>query len=137
MEIENEYRVVDLKSEDFMGVTSYDGVKVTVGTRAIAEKFNKRHDDLISMVERRLKSIELIGESQTDIFALNFIESSYKSRGKTFKEYQLTKDGFIFVVMGLEKNCYKKDIWLKLKEKYKNFQIKINYAGLNNSAFFV
>ena len=102
MEIENEYRIVDLKSEDFMGVTSQDGVRVTVGTREISKRFSKEHKDIINMIERRIESIKSIGESETEKFLFNFIESSYKSRGKTFKEYQLTKDGFIFVVMGLE-----------------------------------
>ena len=100
--MKNEVKVVDLKSMDFMGVNSLDGKIVTVSTREIANRFDKRHDDLIAMVERRIKSIETLGESETDSFGLNFIPSKYKSRGKEFKQYLLTKDGFIFVVMGLE-----------------------------------
>ena len=98
----SELKIRDLTTMDFMGVNTTDGETITVGTKKMAEYFNKRHDDIVAMVERRLKTIESIGESETEFFGMNFIESSYKSRGKNFKEYQLTKNGFLFIVMGLE-----------------------------------
>ena len=136
----NELKMKDLTTMDFMGVNTVDGVTLTVGTKKVAEYFNKRHDDIVAMVERRLKTIDSIGESETDNFGLNFIESSYKSRGKVFKEYQLTKNGFLFIVMGLEGEEAE-----KIKIRYINtFDMmaeliktrtlaKINYKGMTKA----
>lgn len=98
----NELAVRDILTEDFMGVYSPDARKVVVGTRKIAETFDKEHKDIINMIERRIEILKNMRSIEKDSFLLNFIETKYKSRGKEFKEYLLNKDGFIYVVMGLE-----------------------------------
>lgn len=69
-----------------------NGEPVT-NSRLIAEKFNKRHYDVLMSVD----NIECSKE-----FSLrNFSQSEFKdSRGKIRKQYILTQDGFSFLVMG-------------------------------------
>ena len=101
----NELRIRDLKTMDFMGLFSPDGEQIKLSTKDMANKFDKKHSDIIEMIERRLesiKSIESDGGLSDVNFKVNFELSKYKSRGKEYKEYLLTKDGFIFIVMGLE-----------------------------------
>ena len=105
----------DLTTMDFMGLFSPDGVKIKVSTVDVAKRFNKRNNDLVSAIENRIESLKSIGESDCDDFTSNFEKSIYKSRGKEYKEYLLTKDGFIFLVMGMEGSEAE-----KLKVKYIN-----------------
>lgn len=69
---------------------------------AIAKEFNKRHTDILRAITNRIsrRIFALAGISET---AKDWIkETSYlDEQGKTRKMYELTKDGFIFVVMGL------------------------------------
>lgn len=60
----------------------------------VAQKFNKRHDNV-------LRDIETLSCS-TEFRALNFEETPYvhPQNGRTYKSYQMTKDGFSFLVMG-------------------------------------
>jgi len=63
---------------------------------AIAEYFGKRHDQV-------LESIRNAQSQVTDFFRdQNFLESKYVSNGQTrsYPMYYLTKNGFIFLVMG-------------------------------------
>ena len=58
----------------------------------IAEHFDKRHDNVIMSIEKFPKD---------EFSRLNFKESKYiNERGKTYKMYLLTKDGFAMLVMG-------------------------------------
>ena len=139
----NELKVKDLTTMDFMGLFSPDGKCIKIGTKDVADKFEKKHSDIIETIERRLESIKSI-ESEggfADLrFSDNFELSSYKSRGKIYKEYLLTKDGFMFVVMGLEGIEAE-----KLKMKYINMfntmaeliltrgLAKINYKGMSTA----
>lgn len=43
---------------------------------------------------------KVIEESEDDFSLLNFEESNYKSRGKGYPKFLLTKDGFALLVMG-------------------------------------
>lgn len=59
----------------------------------VAECFGKRHDNLI----RKIQSLECSQEFS----ALNFEEAEYiDDQGKKRIAYEMTKDGFIFLVMG-------------------------------------
>ncbi|MFS1463847.1 Rha family transcriptional regulator [Vibrio lentus] len=59
----------------------------------IAEAFNKRHDDVL----RRLRSLEC----SQDFIDRNFTGNKYKDRrGRSLPLYEMTKDGFMFLVMG-------------------------------------
>ena len=59
----------------------------------VADAFGKRHDNL-------LRKIETLGCS-TEFNALNFEEVEYLDlKGETRKAWNMTKDGFMFLVMG-------------------------------------
>jgi Rha family phage regulatory protein len=58
----------------------------------VAERFGKRHDDVL----RAIRGLDCSPE-----FSLrNFTESNYGLRGKQYPMYYITKDGFAFLVMG-------------------------------------
>lgn len=84
-------------SLDQFGVTERKGVPI-VSSRKIADIFNKEHKTVLRTISEKM-------DSSNDDFAAqfctaNFIESSYKDRGKKYPEYLLTRDGFSFIVMG-------------------------------------
>lgn len=59
----------------------------------VAEAFGKRHDNVL----RNLKSLDC----STEFTALNFEASEYiDSTGRVLPMYEMTKNGFIFLVMG-------------------------------------
>lgn len=67
--------------------------KPTTTSLKIAEVFGKRHDNVLNCI----KSLKCSKE----FTALNFKESSYTdSTGKINPMYNITKDGFVFLVMG-------------------------------------
>lgn len=85
---------------------------IVVSSRDIAETFGKEHYEVIYAIEGRIsenakdvkiknKGIinELIeaGNSHVENY---FIQSEYESRGKKYKEYLMTRDGFVLLVMG-------------------------------------
>lgn len=85
---------------------------IVVSSRDIAETFEKEHHEVIYAIEGRIsenakdvkvknKGIinELIeaGNSHIENY---FIQSEYESRGKKYKEYLMTRDGFVLLVMG-------------------------------------
>jgi len=72
-----------VKNEELAMTTSND----------ISEMFDKRHDNVLSSI----KNLECSDEFRL----LNFKESNYKnSQGKTYLEYLITKDGFVFLAFG-------------------------------------
>ncbi|UNM18074.1 Rha family transcriptional regulator [Pseudomonas sp. ArH3a] len=73
-------------------VQSHDG-KPTTDSLKVAEKFGKRHDTV-------LRSIDNLKCSEG--FRLrNFVESSYiNEQNKAQRMFTMTKDGFMFLVMG-------------------------------------
>ncbi|HFE7542771.1 TPA: Rha family transcriptional regulator [Salmonella enterica subsp. enterica serovar Newport] len=73
-------------------VTVENGRAVTTSV-AVAEYFRKRHDNVI----QKIKSLDCSAE----FAALNFKASEYTdSTGRTLPAYQITKNGFVFLVMG-------------------------------------
>lgn len=65
----------------------------TTTTRIIAERFGKRHADVL----RTLENLECSEEFTQRNFAFSqFLDTS----GKSNKEYTVTRDGFMFLVMG-------------------------------------
>jgi Rha family phage regulatory protein len=75
--------------------------KVLVSSRVIAERFEKRHDNVINKIESTIKN----WMNDTDLknkVSQYFVASSYKdASGKNNKEYLLSRDGFSYIVMGL------------------------------------
>ncbi|GHX05209.1 phage regulatory, Rha family protein [Vibrio cholerae] len=71
---------------------SQDNALVT-DSRYIAEYFGKRHDDVL----RKVRALNC----SRDFNARNFAEVEYKDqKGELRMAYQMTKDGFMFLVMG-------------------------------------
>ncbi|WP_230855801.1 Rha family transcriptional regulator [Vibrio kanaloae] len=69
------------------------GEHIRTTSLKIAEAFNKRHDDVL----RRLRSLEC----SQDFIDRNFTGNKYKDkRGRSLPLYEMTKDGFMFLVMG-------------------------------------
>jgi len=87
---------------DEYGVIALKEIPV-VSSRKIAKKFGKRHKNVLRNIENLKIStfkIEPSNNSAKEFSKLNFIESTYKSRGKKYPEYLLTKDSFTLLVMG-------------------------------------
>ncbi len=72
-------------------VSERNGVPITT-SRKIAQVFGKEHKNVL----RDIESIIIDDEFSR----LNFELSNYKSRGKKYSEYILTKNGFTLLVMG-------------------------------------
>jgi len=96
--------LANLITKDDFGVTELKG-KAVVSSRKVAEIFNKRHDNVLMDI-RNL-------DCSKEFWLLNFEERNYKSRGKKYPEYLMTKDGFTFLVMG-----YRGKKAAKFKEAY-------------------
>ncbi len=82
-----------LVAQDFTSFVFAQGDDIKTTSLLVAEKFKKRHDDVL----KKLRSLEC----SADFTARNFAVSEYKdSSGKSNTMYEMTKDGFIFLVMG-------------------------------------
>lgn len=85
-------------------VSEKNGQPITT-SRKIAKVFEKRHDNVLVDIRKIM--------SDDEFSLLNFKESNYKLRGKTYPEYILTKDGFTLLVMG-----YSGEKAMKFKKEY-------------------
>lgn len=75
-----------------LGVTLKNDTPI-VGSRDVARVFGKRHDNVLQAIENM--------DCSQEFTHLNFQVSYYKDEsGKRNKEYLLTRDGFVFLVMG-------------------------------------
>lgn len=61
-------------------------------SQAIATYFDKEHDKIV----KRIESLDCSNEFLTR----NFWRVKYRTRGKIYTSYQVTKDGFVFLTMG-------------------------------------
>ncbi len=79
-----------------INITNNSGV-LTVGSREIAEHFEKNHRDVIRTIENLLNDM---GSAQN--CAHLFIETTYQNEQNKqwYKEYLITRDGFSLLVMG-------------------------------------
>jgi Rha family phage regulatory protein len=65
-------------------------------SRDLARVFEKRHDNVLSQIERVLSEVD------EDFGRLNFKESTYKSRqNKRQRQYMMTRKGFSLIALGL------------------------------------
>jgi Rha family phage regulatory protein len=88
-----------------LGLTERGG-RIVVSSRDIARVFEKEHDKVI----RDIASLNCSAEFST----ANFGESEYVSdRGRTYREYLLTRDGFTILAMG-----YTGEKAMQFKEAY-------------------
>ncbi|EHK3917141.1 Rha family transcriptional regulator [Salmonella enterica subsp. enterica serovar Poona] len=80
------------KTATIPNVFIHDGKAVTTSV-AIAEFFSKRHDNVI----QKIKTLEC----SQNFNALNFKDVTYTdAKGEKRPMYQITKNGFVFLVMG-------------------------------------
>lgn len=63
----------------------------------MAEIFDKRHDNVVRDIE---KLIDDMKPDASDLRSQMFTLSTYKNRGKDYKQYLLTQDGFTLLAMG-------------------------------------
>ena len=82
--------------------------ELTTTSKIVADVFNKPHRNILVDI-RKLECSEEFSQQ-------NFVLSDYKTnRGKTYKCYSITRDGFAFLCMGFTGK--KAAVW---KEKYIN-----------------
>jgi Rha family phage regulatory protein len=81
---------ISVFSNDY-GVTERNSIPV-VSSRKVAEVFEKRHDVVLRAIDNC--------ECSDGFRNRNFVVSSYREGRGKYREYLLTKDGFVFTVMG-------------------------------------
>ena len=82
-----------LTEADYRELVSCDGDEPTTDSVRVAKRFGKRHDNV-------LRTIDNI-KCSANFRLLNFEETSYiDEQGKVYRMFNMTKDGFMFVVMG-------------------------------------
>ncbi|WP_129600471.1 Rha family transcriptional regulator [Anaerophilus nitritogenes] len=86
----NEMIALGLKAKNDEAVAS---------SRVIAEKFDKRHDNVIRDIEKLIEGIPKIEETPVHRYFIktNYIHEQNKQR---YKEYLMTRDGFTLLAMG-------------------------------------
>lgn len=110
-------------------ITNKNG-RLTVSSLQVAKDFEKRHDKLISEIERMYGDLTGYAQNGGDPF---FIETVYQhpQNKRWYKCYELTRDGFSLLVMGF---TGKKALEWKLKyiEAFNLMEQKLNngYAWL-------
>ena len=65
-------------------------------TRKIAEKFGKQHKNVLRDIEK------LVESGGSDLRHQMFIESTYKNRGKEYKEYFVSQDGLTLYLFNIQ-----------------------------------
>ena len=75
-----------------ISITNTNG-QLTVSSLQVATNFEKRHSDVIEAIENI--------KTENSVVTKMFIESAYKAgTGKSYKCYNITRDGFSLLVMG-------------------------------------
>lgn len=84
-----------LVAQNFTSFVFAQGDDIKTTSRIVAEKFGKRHDNVLATIDKILTQV-------SDIFGvLNFKESSYiNEQNKEQRMFEITKDGFMILVMG-------------------------------------
>lgn len=98
-------------------------------SRKVAEVFGKDHDKVI----RDIRNLDCSLEFST----ANFGESNYKTRGKTYTEIIMTKDGFTFLAMGYtgKKAAAFKEAYINKFNEMADFIQSLQTAKLEFPAF--
>lgn len=66
--------------------------QIVVSSRDVAERFGKRHADVLEAIEVLI--------TENSVTKKMIFPSTYESRGKHYKEYLMTRDGFTLLAMG-------------------------------------
>ena len=89
-----------MKMKKLVKIEKYNENGYVVSSRVIANELGKRHSDVKESIENIIKnqSTEISADLKKVIFA-----NIYKdSRNRTYKEYLLTKDGFILYMFNIQ-----------------------------------
>ncbi|MNF59229.1 Phage regulatory protein Rha [compost metagenome] len=81
-----------LNDADFQQMVMADSGKPVTTTQRVAEYFGKQHHHVVQRIEKL--------DCSDQFLTSNFQLVHYEHRGNTYKSYQMTKDGWIFLVMG-------------------------------------
>lgn len=80
-------------------VTSYNGVLVA-DSLEVADRFGKAHKNVLQTIDNLVTNLAAEFSATNAEPESYFIPSDYQNRGKTYKKYLLTRDGFSLLVMG-------------------------------------
>lgn len=80
-------------------VTSYNGVLVADSVQ-VAEQFGKAHKNVLQTIDNLVTNLAAEFSATNAEPESYFIPAEYQNRGKTYKKYLLTRDGFSLLVMG-------------------------------------
>lgn len=80
-------------------VTSYNGVLVA-DSLEVTERFGKSHKNVLQTIDNLVTKLAAECSATNAEPESYFIPSDYQNRGKTYKKYLLTRDGFSLLVMG-------------------------------------
>ena len=82
--------------EMYEHTTDNGEILAVITSREIAENFDKRHDHVLEAIDNLIKNSSSVN---TDVL---FIEDEYRvnGKGRPYRQYYLTKDGFTLAVMG-------------------------------------
>ena len=80
-------------------VTSYNGV-LLADSLEVAERFGKSHKNVLQTIDNLVTNLAAEFSATNAEPESYFIPSDYQNRGKTYKKYLLTRDGFSLLVMG-------------------------------------
>ncbi|AGY48786.1 anti-repressor Ant [Bacillus phage Staley] len=73
------------------------GENVVTDSLVICNVFGKRHADVLRDIDVQMDKLEAAGEQEFS--QRNFALSNYEMRGKSYRKYLLTEDGFALIVM--------------------------------------
>lgn len=80
-------------------VTSYNGVLVADSLQ-VADSFGKAHKNVLQTIDNLVTNLAAEFSATNAEPESYFIPAEYQNRGKTYKKYLLTRDGFSLLVMG-------------------------------------
>ena len=85
--------MTNLKIADFNDFVMLAGDQIVTDSRRVANAFDKRHGDVLRAVDRL--------DCGDEFWRRNFASRDYiDDRGKRWRLVEMTKDGFMFLVMG-------------------------------------
>lgn len=80
-------------------VTSYNGVLVA-DSLEVADRFGKSHKNVLQTINNTITNLAAEFSATNAEPEDYFILAEYQNRGKTYRKYLLTRDGFSLLVMG-------------------------------------
>lgn len=86
--------------EELLKVERHNGNELVVSSRIVAKDLGKRHCDVLESIGNIIKNQST--EISVDLKKVIFLNSYKDSRNRNYKEYLLTKDGFILYMFNIQ-----------------------------------